>query len=212
MNCVLDHLVVAAATLEQGSRFLEPLLGVLLQPGGKHALMGTHNRLLRLDRGAYLELIAIDPDAPPPARPRWFGLDTAAMRARIAERPRLIHWVAQTDDIDAALLACPLPLGAPTDLSRGDLRWRFALSDDGSMPLDGMAPDVIQWLGSAHPTQRLPDAGLALLSLQATHPRADVLRHVLETLGFDGAVNALEGAAPALHAQLRTPRGEIWLD
>ena len=44
----LDHLVVAAATLEQGCDWLESGLGVRPQPGGKHVAMGTHNALLRL--------------------------------------------------------------------------------------------------------------------------------------------------------------------
>jgi hypothetical protein len=44
--------------------------------------MGTHNRLLKLGEGFYLELIAIDPQAPPPGRPRWFGLDRLELPVR----------------------------------------------------------------------------------------------------------------------------------
>ncbi|MEO7742546.1 MAG: VOC family protein [Usitatibacter sp.] len=47
----LDHLVIAAATLEEGVRYVEAQLGVTMGPGGKHATMGTHNRLLSLGRG-----------------------------------------------------------------------------------------------------------------------------------------------------------------
>lgn len=89
---VLDHLVVAARDLDSGARWLERQLGVPLVPGGAHVLMGTHNRLLRLAGGErlYLELIAIDPAAAPPSRPRWFGLDDPALQARLAGRPRQI--------------------------------------------------------------------------------------------------------------------------
>ena len=45
----LDHLVVAARTLEEGAAWVEAKLGVPMAGGGKHDLMGTHNRLLRLD-------------------------------------------------------------------------------------------------------------------------------------------------------------------
>ncbi len=45
-------------------------LGIAPGPGGVHPFMGTHNRLLRLGPRLYLELIAIDPDAPAPAQPR----------------------------------------------------------------------------------------------------------------------------------------------
>ena len=66
----LDHLVVAARDLETGAAWLEERLGARLSAGGRHADMGTHNRLLRLGERRYLELIAIDPAGPPPARPR----------------------------------------------------------------------------------------------------------------------------------------------
>ena len=78
-----------AATLEQGADWCEKTLGVTPAPGGKHAGVGTHNRLLSIAGDgfaqAYLEIIALDPDAPPPQRPTWFGLGDAAMQARLRE-------------------------------------------------------------------------------------------------------------------------------
>ena len=41
----LDHLVVAARSLDEGVRWCAATLGVTPGPGGKHPLMGTHNRL-----------------------------------------------------------------------------------------------------------------------------------------------------------------------
>jgi hypothetical protein len=211
MRCALDHLVVAAASLQQGAAYVERALGVPTQPGGKHALMSTHNRLLRLDGGAYLEVIAIDPDAPPPGQPRWFALDDLAMRARLAELPRLIHWVARTDDIDAALAACPIEIGAPTELARGDLRWKFALSADGSMPLDGVAPHLIQWLAGQYPSDRLPDAGCALLGLEAMGHEPAQLQAALASLGLADAVR-IDAGEPQLRAHISTPNGLRVLD
>ncbi|HET6828569.1 MAG TPA: VOC family protein, partial [Ramlibacter sp.] len=87
----IDHLVVVAQTLEQGVEWCERTLGVTPGPGGKHPLMGTHNRLLRIATvdypRAYLEIIAPDPDQPPPALPRPFGLDHL-------ETSRLVTWAA----------------------------------------------------------------------------------------------------------------------
>ena len=63
----IDHLVVLASSLDEGAQWCEAVLGVTPGPGGEHALMGTHNRLLSLASPAYpqayLELIAINPGA-----------------------------------------------------------------------------------------------------------------------------------------------------
>ncbi len=61
----LDHLVIAARTLDEGARYVAARLGVETAAGGAHPLMRTHNRLLNLYGGAYLEVIAIDPAAAP---------------------------------------------------------------------------------------------------------------------------------------------------
>ena len=71
----IDHIAVTAPSLALGAAWLEQVLGVAPQPGGEHPLMGTHNVLLRLGDDVYLEVIAADPRAAAPARPRWFGLD-----------------------------------------------------------------------------------------------------------------------------------------
>jgi hypothetical protein len=68
MVVALDHLVVAAQTLSAGCAFVEAQLGVLPRPGGQHVTMGTHNALIGLGPGQYLEIIAIDPDGERPAR------------------------------------------------------------------------------------------------------------------------------------------------
>ena len=48
----LDHLVVLAPSLASGVAWAEATLGVTPGPGGEHSLMGTHNRLLRLNVGS----------------------------------------------------------------------------------------------------------------------------------------------------------------
>lgn len=65
----IDHLVVAAVDLAGGARWIEERLGVALDAGGRHEVFGTHNRVLSLGPERYLEVIAVDPEAPPPARP-----------------------------------------------------------------------------------------------------------------------------------------------
>src|SRR3954469_67810 len=110
MNARIDHLVVAAATLEQGAAWCEATLGVVPGPGGEHPLMGTHNRLLRIATvdypRAYFEIIALQPGRKPQRGRRWFDLDDEALRDTLRQRgPRLVHFVASVPDLQAALAA-----------------------------------------------------------------------------------------------------------
>ena len=158
----LDHLVIAARTLEEGAAWVESKLGVAMDAAiGKHALMGTHNRLLRLDAKRFLEVIAIDPDAPAPSRPRWFALDAPAMRQRLENGPALIHWVDRTDDIEAALGTYPEEVEI-LPIARGPYRWRMGVPRDGRLPARGTLATLIQW-ESAHPWDALPETGVSLL-------------------------------------------------
>jgi hypothetical protein len=172
----VDHLVVAARTLDEGSRWIEARLGVAPVAGGKHALMGTHNRLLKLGPRVYLEVIAIDPDAPPPGRARWFCLDSGEMTERLQQGPALIHWVVRTDSIDDAARRSPDAIEVLAT-SRGPYRWRIGVPADGHLPGQGKSPTFIQWEGDAHPAQALPESGCALISLEvgANGPRARIM-------------------------------------
>lgn len=91
----LDHITVAARTLEEGVAHVEDALGVRLSGGGKHRQMGTHNKLLRLGDDLFLEVIAVDPEAPAPANPRWFALGQPETWERL-HKPAVWTWVVRT--------------------------------------------------------------------------------------------------------------------
>ncbi|TWA91006.1 glyoxalase-like protein [Bradyrhizobium stylosanthis] len=82
----LDHITVAANDLAEGVAYVEDALGIAPPAGGAHPLMGTHNHLLRLSETSFLEVIAPDPSAPAPTRPRWSRSTTRAHMRRW--RPR----------------------------------------------------------------------------------------------------------------------------
>ena len=91
MPARIDHLVIAASSLDEGVAWCEATFGVVPGPGGVHPLMGTHNRLLKIATAdfprAYLEIIAIDPGQKPTrhaAFHRWFDLDDAELQATLA--------------------------------------------------------------------------------------------------------------------------------
>jgi hypothetical protein len=220
VNTQLDHLIVAAATLAEGVAWCEEVLGVTPGPGGQHPLMGTHNRLLKIATptypDAYFEIIALDPQAAPPQRVRWFGLDEPALRERIAQEPRLIHAVARSPQLDMhrfGLIQVGLQPGVPVQAGRqtpqGPLAWQMLLRDDGRLLCGGALPTLIQWEGR-HPAQAMPDSGVTLssLTLRGVPERA---AEVLRLQGVTVEPVAPSSSAPALTAVLQTPRGEVTL-
>jgi len=214
----LDHIVVAGARLEDGIDWVEQLLGVRPQPGGKHDAMGTHNAVLKLGARTYLEVIAIDPDGVTPTRPRWFALDEPAMRARLEAGPALITWVARCESLASACARVP-DLGDILPMSRGDFRWKIAVPEDGSLPWGGVLPAAIQWEAepdgvALHPCDRVPPSDCELVELRLAHPAA-----VLGTAGIVSMFRELRVMGPVdlkpgpveIAARLRTPRGEVTL-
>ena len=206
----LDHLVLASASLEEGSAWLEDLLGVRPAGGGAHPGWGTHNRLLKLDRGAYLELIAPDPGQAPPPRPRLFGLDDPELLALIAQRPRLIHYVMRTGDLAAARAQLDYDPGVSEAMSRGTLNWRLTVPLDGRRQYAGVLPSLIDWGTTPHPARALPDSGIELLSLEVRAPAA-VLARAAAALGAS-RIACEPGPLPQLRALLRSAAGTATLD
>jgi hypothetical protein len=206
----IDHLVMGAADLEQGCRQVSERLGVPLAPGGRHAHMGTHNRLLKLGQACYLEVIAIDPEAPPPGRPRWFGLDRPETTARLAEEPRLLTWVVHGIPFAGLDPSLAHHLGRPEPMRRGDLRWRLTLHADGHLPAGGLLPGLIEWDGPHHPAQRLPDAGCRLTRIRLSPTAPDTLSTLLQAIGCRHMIDLVfreSAQTSCLTAEIETPEG-----
>jgi len=198
---VLDHLAVAAETLAEGAAHVEAALGVPLSDIGVHDRMGTHNRLLALGPGLYLEVIAINPNAKPPAQARWFDLDN------FAGPPRLTNWIVRTGNLDSALSGTPEGMGAPISFARGDYLWQMAVPPDGKLPYGGAAPALIEWESALHPAERLPDLGCRLVRLVVEHPEAETLLAAYPALGDIACVEIGTGPEKRLWAEIETPSG-----
>ena len=224
MTARLDHLVIVAATLEEGVVWCEHTLGITPGPGGDHPLMGTHNRLFRVATvdypRAYAEVIAINPAAPTPVPARtgrWFDMDDTALRARVAQNgPQLVHFVANVPDAAQALASWAAldidrgpALAASRMTPRGLLEWQITVRDDGQRLFAGGLPTLIEW-GSAHPAGHMMESGVTLQSLTAWHPHADALRAAYQAIGLQGVT--VKQGAPNLVATLRTPRGAVTLE
>ena len=216
----LDHLVIAARTLEEGESFIAGKLGVEMTGGGAHPLMRTHNRLLNLWGGAYLEVIAVDPDAAviETPRPRLFALDDPAQRKRLEAGPQLVHWVVRVNR--PKLLArwqaqYPERIPAVVPMTRGAYTWDLTVPVDGTFPAwqgagDGLLPSLIQWDTPQHPSASLPETGIALKSLTGFHPRAHLISEQLAWLGASHLMQVeVTAGAPVLVAEFELPDGSI---
>jgi len=201
----IDHIVLGARSLEEGAAFVERLLGVKPQPGGRHEGAGTHNMLLGLGPDCYLEVIAPDPSQPEPPHPRLFDLDDAATRTMLESEPRLLSWVARTTAMDTLMARLGPRGGAVREMQRGDLHWRMAIPPQ-RQDMDNLIPALIEWKGE-RAGKRLRDSHFRLTALEAEHPEAAQLRGALEERGLGEALQVKRGAHPRLIARLRGPDG-----
>jgi len=234
MPTQIDHLVVAATSLEQGVQWCEALFGITPALGGEHALFGTHNRLFKIATPkfsmAYFEIIAINPEAIRPKKTtslhphRWFDLDNPELQKSISKEPRLIHFVASTTDIKAARMALRMEgidrgpaIHAERQTSKGLLHWQISVRADGQRLFDGTLPTLIQW-GKPdateplrlHPRNTLPRSGVTLQSIDITHPSAEKLQAAYTSIGLNG-ISISEGPAN-IKATLKTPKGIVVLE
>jgi len=202
----LDHITVTAFSLEAGAAFVSETLGVSPQIGGEHPRMATHNLLLRLGDTTFLEVIAPNPAAQSPSRPRWFALDSLGPLSP----PSVSTWVVRTSNIQAAVATASEPLGNIEPMSRGALNWLITIPTDGSVPLNGTAPALIEWHTDVHPAAKLEDKGLALAKLEIFHPNPDRVSQLLSSLELDAPVSVLPaqpGTFTHLVAHINTPQG-----
>ena len=194
----LDHIVVAAERLDDAVAHVEDALGVPMQAGGHHVRYGTHNALMGLADGIYLEAIAIDLDATPQSLPRWFGLDD------FNGAPRLISWAARVPDLPAAIGHYAVA-GDSIDMQRGDLRWRMAVRPDGQLPLAGAFPSLLEWQVSPIPPETLPASGCSLRRLIVHTP---VELASIPDVSAKASIDVLSAPALKLEAVFDTPHGE----
>ncbi|KPA22118.1 hypothetical protein shim_15650 [Shimia sp. SK013] len=195
----LDHLAVAGDSLDAAVAHVEEALGVAMGPGGQHAHFGTHNRLLGLGDGLYLEAIAVDPSVGDLPYARWFDLD------RFSGGPKLGNWICRSDDLDADVAAIALDVGQPVKLTRGDLRWRMAVPKSGALPFEDCFPALMQWDVSPTPATLLARSGCTLVRLEVAHPEAAKLQDVVPVR--DARVVYVDGAA-GMRATFDTPHGQ----
>ena len=224
MKAQIDHLVIAANTLEEGVAWCKRTLGITPGPGGEHPLMGTHNRLFSIATAqyptAYFEIIAINKEADCARKPgdkRWFDLDNETLQSSLKQNgPQLIHFVASTPralPAIEALASLGIDRGELLVASRmtthGLLSWKMTVRGDGQRLMHGTLPTLIEW-GNVHPTHHMAASGVTLQSLTASLPDADGLRAAYTAINLQ--IVAVKKDQPNLIATLHTPRGLVTLE
>lgn len=204
----LDHLTVIAPDLVEGVAHVRACLDLDVPFGQRHGYMGTWNHLLRLGGTTYLEIVAIDPQAEAPARPRWFGLDDRAkVRTDWDAGRRLRGWVARTDDIATLVAGHGGLFGRAMALPPGGPSFDFAIADDGSLPLDGAVPCIIDRRGRARDMTGIADRGARLKSFVLEHPEPAAIASLYRQLDVDRPPIIAQGAGPRYRAHIETPLG-----
>jgi hypothetical protein len=206
MGTWIDHLVLAAPSLDAGTRRVSELTGVTPEFGGVHTGRGTHNALASLGPPSYLEVIAPDPEQP--------GVGSPLIPDDLADGPRLVAFAVGCDDLDAAVTAlrhAGVPdVADPYEMSRARpdgrvLTWRLAFV--GSR-VGGAHPFLISWDGDDSPTHDSPPAG-RLVALAAGDPEPGPAAELLTHLGV--AVDVDDSPTPWLRATIETPSGQVVL-
>src|SRR5262249_38657470 len=119
--------------------------------------------------------------------------------------------VARAADARAVAAAASEPIGHVESLQRGALRWLLTVPPDGSLPMGGAAPMVIEWHTDGHIARGMHDAGCSLRALPLYRPEAHRLEAVLRSIGFEDPAVVVSplpaGELPYLLAEIETPGG-----
>lgn len=197
-----DHILLGAADLDVGIRWVEERTGVVAKFGGSHPVGGTRNALLSLGTGHYLEIIAPDPAQ----------ANVSDVRdLRELPSPRIIQWAIHTDNIAAVknmVESAGIKTVGPKPGSRQRpdgklLRWQ-TLGMEHTTPL---IPFFIQWdRGSPHPSSDSPRLGTTK-SLHFETPQPNELHRVLHAATIQADIR--KSSASRIVLVVQTPRGEV---
>jgi len=204
----LDHISIIAPSLAEGVSHVRACLDLDVPFGQRHAYMGTHNHLLQLGDTVYLEIVALDPEADGPGRPRWFGLDDQRkVGSDWDEGRRLRGWVARTDAIDAIIGGYGGIFGEKVALPAVNSSFDFAIPHDGSLPLDGAAPSIIDRRGKPRSLTTIADPGARLRSFTLEHPDPAAVEALYHELAVDRPPVIARGPRLRYRARIETPTG-----
>jgi catechol 2,3-dioxygenase-like lactoylglutathione lyase family enzyme len=180
----IDHIVIVVNDLEQAAKDYEQL-GFTVVAGGKHPV-GSHNVLISLADGSYIEIIAFYREA---LDHRWWD--------PLQKGERLVDYCMQTDDLrgdTSKLRTAGVAINDPVPWSRTrpdgyELKWLLSLAQGSHR---GVAPFLIQDVTPRE--ERIPQAfdhknratGIETVTI-AVSDSAQIQRWYSNALGNQGA-------------------------
>ena len=183
-GCHLDTLVLGTAHLGRGRLWLEKFLGVTTSKPVSQPVFGTHVsfvQLSHLDTPRALMLVASETGvAKNHMVPRWFGLDTNEVQDRIAQRPRLIGWLARTESLDLLHEHSGGVLGEIHDVAMQDGAICRVTNPSDGYPLEG---GLIPQLIARTTNSPLATSDARFTWMEAAHPNPARVQYLLDELG-----------------------------
>jgi catechol 2,3-dioxygenase-like lactoylglutathione lyase family enzyme len=197
----IDHIMLGIDDLDRGVELFEQKTGVRPVYGGKHP-GGTHNALVSLGDGTYLEIIAVQRDVKPPD-------EYAGLKQLHTLTP--IGWAVSSTDsaqLRSRLSSAGLDVTDPSPGSRttpagATLSWQtFGLKDNFDE-----APFFIVWSPQTlHPSTTSPK-GCTLQRWRIAGAHQKALAQLRDAL--DLRVDVAEASATSLQLSLHCPKGSV---
>ena len=211
MNSCIDHIVIGTDNLMSGTNILETKLSTKFSLGGEHQIMGTHNKLLKLQSDIYLEIIANNPNVRNPSHPRWYSLDDERTKEKIESSPRPLCWVLKVDNIDNTVKKCGYNPGKILQISRGELTWKITVPSNGLLVDNGVLPSLIEWPSNQHPSKKLTNSKVSINKLSLFHPEPYKIKNTLSNLIESDLIRVSEGL-PKIELILTTQNEKVVID
>jgi glyoxalase-like protein len=197
----IDHIMLGIDDLDRGVQAFEAATGVKPIYGGKHP-RGTHNALVSLGDGTYVEIIAVQQGVTPPD-------DYTGLAQLHTLTP--IGWAVSSKDsaqlrsrLDAAGMAVTeVAPGSRTTPAGKTLSWQtFGLKDNFEE-----APFFIVWSAqTAHPSTTSP-TGCKLQQWRVAGPHQKNIEQLIRTLEL--RVDVADAKATSMRLALTCPKGPV---
>lgn len=206
---IIDHIVYCVPDLKNAMAALERQLGVAPVYGGRHQSQGTHNALLDLGLGCYLEILAVDLENKEMTDNRWMGID-------LIIKPAVTRWALKSENLNddqVHLNAYNDQLGIVSEGARltstgTQLVWSMILPQ--AEPRVELIPFMVDWSSSdTHPTEALTK-GCRLTEINLSGPTNPSLAKCLNSL-LNQAYQIPHAEEPSLSITIEGRYGKVTL-